>query len=336
MTTMDTRATEPPSTEPPSTEIAEEEFARVAESHRRALHLHCYRMLGNFEDAEDVVQEVLLRAWNARDRADFSDPSGIRAWLYRIATNACIDVRRSTSRRISALGSFADIPWLQPYPDRLLDEIAPSRPTADPDAVAVARETVELAFIALVHLLPPRQRAVLLLRDVLEWSAAETAAALDMSVPAANSALQRARATLAERGAARDERTPVDIDLESELLEGFMDAHERADAEASIALMHEAIRVTMPPLGRLYDGRESMAPLLEAAFGDESEGEWRLIRADCNRMPAAVSYLRRPGDSEFRVFKVDVIRIQDGKVREVTTFDASLREALGVPEVLHG
>lgn len=319
----------------PAAAVGEDEFADATARHRRAVHLHCYRMLGNFEEAEDVVQEVMLRAWKARDRADFSDDAGIRAWLYRIATNACIDVRKSAARRISALGSFAEIPWLQPYPDRLLDEVAPSPVSANPDAVVVARETVELAFIALVQLLPPRQRAVLLMRDVLEWSAADTAAALDMSVAAANSALQRARATLAEQRPPRDMQAVADMDLESELLEGFIDTHERADAEASIALMHEDIRVTMPPHPFLYDGRHTIGPLLDAAFGENSEGEWRLIRADCNRMPAAVSYLRRPGDSEFRIFKVDVIRVQDGKVREVTTFDASLREAFGVPEVLH-
>jgi RNA polymerase sigma-70 factor (ECF subfamily) len=331
MTTMDTT----PDVDSPTSAAEAEEFTRVAERHRRELHVHCYRMLGSFEEAEDVVQDVMLRAWNARDRADFADPSGIRAWLYRIATNACIDVRRSAARRISALGSFAEIPWLQPYPDRLLDEVAPTPVSADPDAVAVARETVELAFIALVQLLPPRQRAVLLLRDVLGWSAAETAAALDVSVAAANSALQRARATLAEHGATREDQQAADIDLESELLEAFMDAHERADAEASIALMHEDIRITMPPHPYLYEGRESMAPLLESAFGEGKIGDWRLIRADCNRMPATISYLRRPGDSEFRIFKVDVVRIQDGRIREVTTFDASLREAFGVPEVLH-
>ena len=131
-------------------------FATLVERHRRELHVHCYRMLGSFEEAEDLVQETFLRAWRSRD--SFAGGPGFRAWLYRIATNASLDAIRSRSRRVASLSSFAEVPWLQPYPDRLLDEVAPSE--AEPDAVVVARETIELTFLAVIQLLPPQQRAV--------------------------------------------------------------------------------------------------------------------------------------------------------------------------------
>src|SRR3954465_2537983 len=149
----------------------EAEFAALAERHRRELHVHCYRMLGNFEEAEDLVQETLLRAWRGRDRLERE--GGLGAGLYKIATNACLDAIKSQGRRVPSLGSFRDVPWLQPYPDRLLAELAP--PEEEPDAAVVARETIELTFLAVIQLLPPRQRAVLILRDVLDWSARETA-----------------------------------------------------------------------------------------------------------------------------------------------------------------
>ena len=142
-------------------------FGHLTERHRRELHVHCYRMLGSFEEAEDLVQETFLRAW--RSRATFAGGPGLRPWLYRIATNACLDALRRRSRRVTTADSLAEVPWLQPYPDRLLDEVAPSE--EQPDAVLVSRETIELAFLALIQLLPARQRAVVILRDVLGWSA---------------------------------------------------------------------------------------------------------------------------------------------------------------------
>src|SRR5215204_5414285 len=158
----------------------EHEFAQHVNRHRRELHVHCYRMLGSFDEAEDLVQETFLRAWRARD--SLGGGANVREWLYKIATNACLDALRVRSRRTPALQSIADVPWLQPYPDRLLDEIAP--PEDEPDAVVVARETIALAYVAVIQLLPPRQRAVLILRDVLEWSAKETADMLGISVAA--------------------------------------------------------------------------------------------------------------------------------------------------------
>src|SRR3954467_8780569 len=140
----------------------EAEFAARAERHRRELHVHCYRMLGSFEEAEDLVQETLLRAWRGRDGLERDD--WFRAWLYKIATNACLDAIKRDGRRVPSLGSVKDVPWLQPYPDRLLDEIAPA--DEEPGAAMVARETIALTFLAVIQLLPPRQRAVLVLRDV--------------------------------------------------------------------------------------------------------------------------------------------------------------------------
>ncbi|MFF0573259.1 RNA polymerase subunit sigma-70 [Streptosporangium saharense] len=299
-------------------------FAAVVERHRRELHVHCYRMLGSFEEAEDVVQETLLRAWRGRD--GFEGSTLFRAWLYKIATNACIDHSR---RRARSVTSFADLPWLQPYPDHLLDQVAPGE--AEPDAVVVTRETIELAFLAVIQLLPPKQRAVLILRDVLEWSAAETAAALDMTVASANSALQRARVTVRDQRPVRPAPKPPS-ETERELLRRLIEAHERADAGAALALMREDIRITMPPLPMCYDGLAMIAPLLQQ--GLTGPGEWRLLPTEANRMPAAVSYLRVPGGTEFEAFKIDVLRIEDGAVAEITTFGTALFPVFGFPAVL--
>jgi RNA polymerase sigma-70 factor (TIGR02960 family) len=308
-----------------------DEFGALIERHRRELHVHCYRMLGSFDDAEDLVQETFLRAWRSRDRA--SGPA-LRPWLYRIATNACLDALRRKARRVPSLTSFAEVPWLQPYPDRLLDEVA--SPDAGPDAVVVARETVELAFLAVIQLLPARQRAVLILRDVLGWPASEAAVALEMTVPAANSALQRARATLQERLPERpqDWSATEPSPEERALLARFIDAHERQDAAAAVALVREDIRITMPPHPWCFDGVPAMLPLLEQAFGPQSPGEWRLVPTRANRMPTAASYLRAPGGTTYRAVKFDVLRVVDGMIAEITTFDATLFPAFGLPREL--
>jgi RNA polymerase sigma-70 factor (TIGR02960 family) len=310
----------------------ERDFADLAERYRRELHVHCYRMLASFDEAEDAVQETFLRAWRNRER--FEGDTYFRAWLYRIATNVCLDMIRSRSRRLRALRSFAEVPWLQPYPDRLLDEVAPVDQA--PDAVVVSRETIELAFLAALQVLPPRQRAALVLRDVLGWTAAETASLLETSVAAANSALQRARATMQEHLPSHrlDWSAAEPSAAERELLERFIDAHERCDAEAAVAIASEDLRVTMPPYSYLYDGLEQIAPLLERAFGEGRHGDWRLLPTMANRLPAAASYLRRPGDREFRSFKLDVLRIEDGAIAEITTFGAALFPAFDLPATL--
>ncbi len=176
----------------------EAEFAARAERHRRELHVHCYRMMGSFEEAEDLVQETLLRAW--RNRGELEQDQYLRAWLYKIATNACLDAIKAKKRRVPSLSSFGDVPWLQPYPDALLpaDE--------EPDAALFARETIELTFLAVIQLLPPRQRAVLVLRDVLDWPAKDVAELLEIGVAAVNSALQRARDTMQRSLPARPAR----------------------------------------------------------------------------------------------------------------------------------
>jgi len=316
-----------------TSDITEREFAHHVNRHKRELHVHCYRMLGSFEEAEDLVQETFLRAWRHRDQ--FDGGPGFRAWLYRIATNACLDHIRRKGRRAEEVSSFAEIPWLQPYPDRLLDEVAPRG--EEPDAVVVARETIELGFLALIQILPARQRAVLILRDVLEFSAQETADALETSVASVNSALQRARATLGDRAPGERAEWSADAELteqERELLRGFIDTHERGDHEGAVRLMAEDIRVTMPPLNMVYDGIEAMAPLLARAFTDEDAGEWKLLPTRLNRMPAAASYHRAPGASGFTPFKIDVIRVRDGKIAEVTTFGTAVFGELGLPAAL--
>jgi RNA polymerase sigma-70 factor (TIGR02960 family) len=310
----------------------ESAFETLTERHRRELHVHCYRMLASFDEAEDAVQETLLRAWRSRDT--FDGGSLLRAWLYRIATNVCLDMIRARSRRVGQLRSLAEIPWLQPYPDQLLDEIAP--PDDQPEAVAVARETIELAFLAAMQVLPPRQRAALILRDVLGMPAADTASYLDMSVAAANSALQRARATMQEHLPARrgEWQAAQPSAEERDLLAKFIDAHERMDAAAAVAISAQDIRVTMPPDMMAFDGLATIAPLMERAFGPDRDGDWRLVPTVANRMPTAASYLRRPGDSTFRAFKFDVLRIEAGKIAEITTFGAGLFPAFGLPPTL--
>jgi RNA polymerase sigma-70 factor (ECF subfamily) len=310
-----------------------DEFAAITERYRRELHIHCYRMLASFDEAEDAVQETLLKAWRSREGFDGAMP---RAWLYRIATNVCLDALRRRSRPGTAARSPADLPWLQPYPDRLLDEVAPS--DEQPEAVAVERETIELAFLAAMQVLPPRQRAAFILRDVLGWPAAQTASLLETSLAAANSAVQRARATLQQHLPARraDWSAPELTEDDRALLAAFIDAHERCDAAAALAVAATDLRITMPPHPVRYDGLDVIRPFLERAFGPERDGDWRLVPTMANRMPTAASYLRRPGDSEYRAFKFDVLRIVDGRIAEITTFGTELFPVFGLPPALEG
>jgi RNA polymerase sigma-70 factor (ECF subfamily) len=308
-------------------------FTDLAERHRRELHVHCYRMLASFDDAEDAVQETLLRAWRARET--FEGGALFRAWLYRIATNVCLDLIRRKARRVTALNSFAEVPWMQPYPDRLLDEVAPR--DEQPDAVAVERETIELAFLAALQVLPPRQRAALIARDVLGWPASETAVLLETSVAAANSAVQRARTTMQQHLPARRSEwsSGTPSAEERELLDRFIDAHERCDAASAVAIAAQDLRISMPPDLMSFDGLETIRPFLERAFAEETrDGDWRLVPTWANRMPTAASYLRRPGDMTFRAFKLDVLRIERGAIAEITTFGRTMFPAFGLPPTL--
>jgi RNA polymerase sigma-70 factor (TIGR02960 family) len=303
-------------------------FAAVTERHRRELHVHCYRMLASFDEAEDAVQETFLKAW--RGRSGFEGDTQFRAWLYRIATNVCLDMLRHSSRR-TAGSSFAEVPWIQPYPDLLLDQAAPS--DEQPEALVIERETISLAFLAALQVLPPRQRAALIARDVLGWSARETASALGTSVAAANSALQRARTKMQSHLPARrtewSAREPTAG--ERELLEQFIEAHERLDTEAAVAIAARDVRITMPPSPWHFDGLDAVRPLMANAA---SMGDWRLVPVGANRMPTAASYLRRPGDSQFRAFKLDILRIEAGVIAEITTFNAELFAAFGLAPTL--
>jgi RNA polymerase sigma-70 factor (TIGR02960 family) len=312
-------------------ETIEPDFAGQIHRYYRELHVHCYRMLASFEEAEDAVQETFLRAWRARD--SFDGAGSLRAWLYRIATNVCTDLLRSRQRRIPAGQSLADISWLQPYPDRLLDEIIPAARDEEPEDIAIRRETISLAFLAALQALPPRQRAALVARDVLGQPAAETAKMLETSVASVNSALQRARATMKQRlpSDRADWSVTEPTAAELELTARFIEAHERMDIDSAVALAAKDLRVTMPPYALRFDGRESIAELMERAA---SMGAWRLMPVSANRMPAAASYLLTAGDTLFRAYKADIIRVQDGSIAEITTFGPGLFAAFGLPETL--
>ena len=307
----------------------ERAFAVVTRRHHRELHVHCYRMLASYEEAEDPVQAAMIRAWQHRGR--IAEGGGnLRAWLYRVCTNVCLDqIRRRKRRPIT--GTAAEVAWLQPYPDDLLDRTAD--PDAGPDAAAVDRETIELAFLVALQALPPRQRAALIARDVLGWTAVETAEALETSVAAANSAVQRARATLQARLPDRraDWSAPETGEAERELLARFIRANDEADAALALAIAAEDIRITMPPNPMVFDGRLALEGLLARAFGPEHEGDWKLVPTRANRLPAAGSYLRRHGDTVFRAFKLDVLRVEGDRIAEITTFGFSHFERFGLP-----
>jgi RNA polymerase sigma-70 factor (ECF subfamily) len=305
-------------------------FAALSDRYRRELQLHCYRMLGSLEDAEDVAQETFLRAW--RGRKSFRGRSSFRAWLYRIATNACLDALTHRSRRVlppqvapaadptAPPLPTADLPWLQPYPDRLLEGIAPSED--EPEAAVVAKETIELAFLAAIQYLPPRQRAVVILRDVLGWSAKETAAVLEASVASVKSALQRGRATLRKHLPphrlewARSARASEE---ERALLQRYMEAHERADAGALAELLREDARLAMPPTPTWFDGREAIVTFhAQQVFVPEMA--MRFAPTAANRQPALAIYQRSPGEAKHRPLVIDVLRVEDGLVTEITAF----------------
>lgn len=314
----------------------ESAFAVLVERYRRELHVHCYRMVGSFDEAEDLVQEVFLRAW--RGRTGFAGRSSFRGWLYRIATNLCLDVLKRNSRRIAVdpaaeLPTTSRTPWLQPYPDTLLDEVA--SPGAEPDSMVIAKETIELAFLAAIQLLPPRARAAFILRDVLGWSANETAAILDGSVASANSALQRARATVQKRwpGGRLNWAPATDpSDTERQLLQRYIEAHERADANAVIELLHEHARLSITHLDH-WAGRGAVADALKE--GMCSLGDWQMVPTRANRQPAAAAYLRRFADSTYRAFALTLLRVEDGAIVDITAFeDAALFRAFGLPPTL--
>jgi RNA polymerase sigma-70 factor, ECF subfamily len=326
-------------------------FAALVERHRRELQVHCYRMLGSFEDAEDLVQETFLRAW--RKRASFTPqgPSSFRAWLYRIATNACLDVLERIPRRVlppqtgpaadprTPLQTQADRPWLQPYPDHLLEAVGPR--DTQPDEAVVSKETIELAFLAAIQLLPPRQRAALILRDVLGWSAKETALLLEGSVASANSALQRARATMKDSLPARRLAWKPSTDPneeEQEVLRRYINAYERGDAAALAEVLREEARLVMPPFLEWYEGRKSIVTFAQPFLDSSSpnfRGHLRGKPTRANRQPAVAWYIPDPANSKYRALSLDVLRIENGKVLEIAGFVLpNLFPAFGLPPKL--
>jgi RNA polymerase sigma-70 factor (ECF subfamily) len=323
-------------------ESSQDAFVAAIEQYRRELQLHCYRMLGSVQDAEDMVQETALRAW--RQRGDFEGRSTFRAWLYRIATNACLDALRRRRPRVlppdvapaadpaQPLPAAAEGPWLEPYPDRLLDGIAPG--DDEPEAVLVGKETIELAFLAAIQHLPPRRRAVLILRDVVGWSAKDTAATLGITVNSVNSSLQRARSTLSTRLPRRRIEWAQDAPSGDDraVLRRYMAAHERGDAEGLAQLLRDDVRASAPPLPLWYEGREA---LVASTRHRAAAGRFRFLATTANRQPAAASYVRGPGDSVFRPMGIDVLRIEDGLVAEITAFlRPELFPAFGLPAAL--
>jgi RNA polymerase sigma-70 factor (TIGR02960 family) len=306
-------------------------FEAQVRRHRRELHIHCYQMTGSLEEAEDLVQETFLRAW--RKRQQFEGRSSLRAWLYKIATNACLDALDKRPRVPTGDG---EVLWLQPYPDSLLADV-PSDEDG-PEAALVAKETVELTFLVAIQHLAPLPRAVLVLRDVLDCSARETAEVLETTVASVNSALQRARAGLREhlpepRAAWRPDQEPSAA--ERELLERYVEASERADVQALAALMHEDLRFSMPPQPGVWEGRDTVVQgWVDGGFGSESFGSMRCVVTRANGQPAVAGYVRTPDTDAHRPLALDVLRIEDGLVREIVTFDGRLLEHFALPATL--
>jgi RNA polymerase sigma-70 factor, ECF subfamily len=288
--------------------------AALLEMHRPALTGHCYRMLGSVVDAEDAVQETMLRAWKAMD--SFGERSSLKTWLYRIATNVCLDTIEAGKRTRVRPADLSPAPavvaegmelqqypreyWVEPIPDELA---VPATDVSDPAEQAVLKESIRLAFVAALQYLPPRQRAALLLTQVLNWSAAETAEALEMSVAAVNSALQRARATLAARNPAV---VPRDLSPEQEqLLQRYTDAFERYDIEALTQLLHEEATMSMPPYALWLRGRDSIAQWM-LTYGIGCRGS-RLVRlpSACGGVPAFAQY-RQGGEQPWGIVLLDL------------------------------
>jgi RNA polymerase sigma-70 factor (ECF subfamily) len=305
-------------------------FAALTGRYRREIQVHCYRMLGSIEDAEDAVQETLLRAWRKRDT--FGARSTFRAWLYGIATNTCLDALERRSRRfmppdvalaadpLATPAPASEIPWLDPYPDRLLDV---ADDALGPDETYVARETIELAFLAAIQHLPPRQRAVLILRDVLGWSARETAVIVGTSVIAGNSALQRGRETLKQHLPERRTewtRTRTPDAEEQSLLERYMDAWSRTDVDALVALLADGARLAMPPTPAWYSGREAIAAFFANLPFRPSAIPHIHVPTRANRQPAFAVFLAGDPGTAPRPFALEVLRLEDGLIAEIDIF----------------
>jgi RNA polymerase sigma-70 factor (ECF subfamily) len=309
--------------------IDEATFEGLAERHRRELHVHCYRMLGSFDDAEDAVQETLLRGW--RRRETFEGRSTFRAWLYRIATNTCLDL---LAKRRPEPATGGEVPWLQPYPDRLLDEL-PVADAEEPEALAVARETIELAYLVAVQHLAPRPRAALILRDVVGWPAKDVAELLGDSVNSVNSALQRARAGMRQHlPAERQDWTGSGDDAATrELVRRFAEASVATDVDTLAAMLRDDVRCSMPPTPGLQVGRDAVVgSWIEDGF--EGMTGLRGFPTAVNRQPAVAFYMWQESEGACLPLTLDVLRITSGAITEIFTFHGDRFPRLGLPERL--
>lgn len=319
-------------------------FAELVEPYRRELHVHSYRMLGSFDDADDAVQETLLAAW--RGFATYQARASVRTWLYQVATNTCLNLLRTASRRpqmadplpgsAPAPTGSTEVTWLQPYPDALLDGIPDDQ--AGPDAQVEQAEAVSLAFVTALQLLAPRARAVLIMRDVLGFSARETADALDSTPEAVAMTLSRARAVLREyapagaadsAGGSAGSGTAAETVLVRRLTAALL-AH---DVEAVVALLAEDVRVSMPPLPAVWHGREIAARFLtEVAFRLVPEA--RFVSTRANRQPALAVYTRDNADGVWRVSGLLVITVDGDRIAGLTRFESATLRPFGLPRIL--
>ncbi|HEU5030340.1 MAG TPA: sigma-70 family RNA polymerase sigma factor [Spirillospora sp.] len=318
-----------------------EAFRELTEPHRRELQVHCYRMLGSFQDAEDALQDSLLDAW--RGLGGYDGRASIRTWLYRIATNRCLSTLRSAARRPAKAWDIpgveppeptrlGEIVWLEPFPDALLDG-APPVPLG-PEARYERTESVSLAFVTALQALPPRQIAVLILRDVLGFHAGEVAGMLDTTVDSVKSALKRARAGLRQRRAALagDEPAPAaGSPAENAVVADFVHAWEAADIGALVALLTDDAFVSMPPLPFEYEGRDVVAGFCAGLF--DAGRRFDLVPTRANGQPAFGSYLRGP-DGARHGTGLYVLTLAGGRIRAMTRFETGVLAAFGLPRSL--
>jgi RNA polymerase sigma-70 factor (ECF subfamily) len=318
----------------------EEAFALLIEPFRRELRAHCYRLSGSLHDADDLVQESLLRAW--RGLKSFEGRSSLRTWLYKVATSACLDAIEKRLPRglpmdlgpaVSAGAALApprlDPIWVEPWPDAAGDESA----RLSPEARYTLRESVALAFLVALQLLPARQRAVLLLRDVLGWQASECAALLGLSVAAVNSALQRARETIERRAPALRDASPVANDERiAALLARYMEAWERSDVDALVSLLRDDATLAMPPLPQWIQGAQEIGrSLASMVLVPGSSAAYRLVATHANGMPAFATYRRDDVAGEWHPLSIQVVEVRDGQVASIVAFlDASLFAPFGL------
>jgi RNA polymerase sigma-70 factor (ECF subfamily) len=305
-----------------------EAFQGLVGPHLRALHLHSYRMLGSYHDAEEAVQETLLRAWQGL--AGYEGRAPLRHWLYRITTTTCLKIIDRRTR--DPLTSTVDVAWLQPYPDALLDQL--TDPDGDPAAIVDRRESVALAFVAALQLLPATQRAVLILREVLAWPAQQVAELLGSSVPAVNSALQRARATLAHHQGSIATTLRPDGERERQVMEAFVQAWHDCDIPALARLLRDDATLTMPPQGLRFHGREAVVAFFATVPAEGRLDLIELVATRANGHPAVAAYLPDGSTGDCRGYGIMVFTIDGAEIASITGFaDPDLFEVFGLPIV---